>query len=31
MDALKAAEVDERIRQAAQTIDHAFSKPRSPP
>ena len=24
MDALKAAEVDDRIRQAAQTIDHAF-------
>jgi len=24
MDAIKAAEVDDRIRQAAQTIDHAF-------
>jgi hypothetical protein len=24
LDALKAAEVDDRIRQAAQTIDHAF-------
>ena len=24
MDALKAAEVDDRIRQAAQTIDHAL-------
>jgi putative transposase len=31
MDALKAAEVDDRIHQAAETIDHAFIEPRSPP
>jgi hypothetical protein len=31
MDALKAVEVDDRIRQAAQTIDHAFIEAESPP
>jgi hypothetical protein len=31
MDALKAVEVDDRIRQAAQTIDHAFIEAGSPP
>ena len=31
LDALKVAEVDDRIRQAAQTIYQASSRPSSPP
>jgi putative transposase len=31
LDALTAAEVDDRIRQAAQTIYQALMKPSSPP